>query len=93
VPIAVPTPRFVVQRLGFDWLYHYAPLAAFEGGIIRRVTGRPREWTDCEIALRSSSGFSGGRLFRDYSVVDLEVRISGRASTPTSSAVSRAPGG
>ena len=80
MPIAVPTPTFVLRRLGFERLYHYTRLAALDG-IVRRVTGRPSLWTDCEVVLNATSGFSApGRLLRDYSVLDFEIAVSGRGS-------------
>lgn len=81
MPVAMPTPRIMLRRLGFTALYHYAPLEALPG-IVSRVTGRPGEWTDCELRLHASPGWSWGgkRLFRDYSLVDFELRLTNRGA-------------
>ncbi len=80
MPIALPLPRMLLRKLGFDMLYHYTPLAAL-GGILGRVTGRDGPWTEGALDLRSSSGFSSpGRLMRDYSVLDFELKLKGRGT-------------
>lgn len=81
MPIAMPTPRLLLRRLGFDALYHYAPLEALPG-IVTQVTGRPGEWTLCEVNLHANPAWAWThkRLLRDYSVVDVELRLSNRGA-------------
>lgn len=72
-------PRLLLRQLGFSALYHYAPLEALDG-IVTRVTGRPGDWTECDLRLTASPGWSwaGKRLFRDYSVLDFELKLKNR---------------
>ncbi len=88
MPIALPIPRAVFARLGHPFLSHvtrqdYLLGTGGKPGIVTRRTLRDNdEWEDCEVNLVGTSGFGnhGRRLFRDYSVVDFELRLQGRGS-------------
>jgi hypothetical protein len=79
IVIAAPIPRILLRNLGFSALYHYAPLEALPG-IVTRETGRPGDWTECDIRLTASPGWAWGtkRLFRDYSLLDFELKLKER---------------
>jgi hypothetical protein len=86
MPIALPIPRILFNRLNYPWLTHitrqsYLLGSAGAPGIVRTVIRRDGEWADCNVDLVGTSGFgSAGRLFRDYSVVDFEFSLRNRGS-------------
>jgi hypothetical protein len=87
MPIALPWRRewFLNRKDTFvTHITRQTSLRASGGrpGVIRSITRQESDWADCLIDLTATSGFGnhGRRLLRDYSILDLELRIAGRGS-------------